>query len=72
MAEIARIKIAKYFNTGNDDQQVNIAGKDLYFSASLGSIPSVNYDSLEIVPNGDSWNITLTTATPLDSPGEEV
>lgn len=54
MAEIARIKIAKYFNTGNDNQQVNIAGKDLYFSLSEGSIPSVSYDSLEISPNGDS------------------
>ena len=72
MAEIARIKIAKYFNTGNDNQQVNIAGKNLYFSASEGSIPSVNYDYLEIAPNGDSWNITLVTATPLDAPGEEV
>lgn len=54
MAEIARIKIAKYFNAGNDNQQVNIVGKDLYFSLSEGSIPSVSYDSLEISPNGDN------------------
>ena len=54
MAELARIKISKYFDTGNDNQQVNIVGKDLYFSRSEGTIPNVSYDSLEISPNGDS------------------